>query len=437
MSLRDRTARVRSGCWWNRASWSRRSGACRGGVAGAGLPVRPPVRLSATPGRPRRRRAARPVRVRQVAYPAAVRQGEARGRRVRRREACGWRWRCARCGQAARGVCSVAQVCVWRGSVGIFTPSCGRSGLERGPAAGGCEIRAARGRAGTSSGDPAPRGAGRGVEGSSQARQDGHLARVVGALSRVAASRVRRARPASPRGRWIPVRRPCERAPRSGPCWCGGSGRRAPSPTVMQPRRDRRSTRASAALVTLEVGAMVPTLCEVREGPGRGATARSRRKPVGPLRTGPKGPVDTPGGQVAAVGYRRVAVAGISRLTRGRDVPSHSARSTARSGAAGEGAGEARGTQAGHRRVPGQGPHDRRVPRRGLRRRVLDRPHPRPAQQRRRHPGEDQGQAVGPPRGRRRQRLRAPTTSSRATRRPHHQAQGPAQGRRRALPRHR
>ena len=65
------------------------------------------------------------------------------------------------------------------------------------------------------------------------------------------------------------------------------------------------------------------------------------------------------------------------------------------------------GTQVGDRRVPGEGPHHRRVPRPGLRRRVLHRPHPRPPTERRGDAGEDQGQAVGPARGRRRQRLRA------------------------------
>ena len=72
-----------------------------------------------------------------------------------------------------------------------------------------------------------------------------------------------------------------------------------------------------------------------------------------------------------------------------------------------------------------------------LRGRVLHRPHPRPAQLRRRHPGQHQGQAVGPARGRRRQRLHALLRRAARQEEPHRQAQEPAQGRRRALPRHR
>ncbi len=49
-----------------------------------------------------------------------------------------------------------------------------------------------------------------------------------------------------------------------------------------------------------------------------------------------------------------------------------------------------------------------RLPRAGLRRRVLRRPHSRPARQRRRDPREVQGGVVGAPRRRRRARLRAP-----------------------------
>ena len=45
------------------------------------------------------------------------------------------------------------------------------------------------------------------------------------------------------------------------------------------------------------------------------------------------------------------------------------------------------GHQAGDRRVAGEGEDDRRLPRPGVRRRGVDRPHPRPAAQRRRRPG--------------------------------------------------
>ena len=56
-----------------------------------------------------------------------------------------------------------------------------------------------------------------------------------------------------------------------------------------------------------------------------------------------------------------------------------------------------------------------RLPGRGLRRRVVRRPHPRPAARRRRRAGQVQGRAVGPARRRRRQRLRSRSTSSRRT----------------------
>ena len=74
---------------------------------------------------------------------------------------------------------------------------------------------------------------------------------------------------------------------------------------------------------------------------------------------------------------------------------------------------------------------------RRLRRRVLHRPHPRPPAERRGHPGQDQGQAVGPAGGRRRQRLRALLRGAARQEGAHLQAQDAAQGRRRALPRHR
>ena len=65
---------------------------------------------------------------------------------------------------------------------------------------------------------------------------------------------------------------------------------------------------------------------------------------------------------------------------------------------------------AGHRRVAGQGAHDRGLPRQGLRGRVQHRPHPRHARQGRRDPGQVPQGAVGPA-GRERGR----TTSSRST----------------------
>ena len=94
-------------------------------------------------------------------------------------------------------------------------------------------------------------------------------------------------------------------------------------------------------------------------------------------------------------------------------------------------------TQARDRRVAGQGEDDRRLPRPRLRRRVVDRSHPRPAPERRRRPRQDQGRAVGAARRRRRQRLHAVLRGVPRQEAAHDQAQGPAQGRRRALPRHR
>ena len=73
-----------------------------------------------------------------------------------------------------------------------------------------------------------------------------------------------------------------------------------------------------------------------------------------------------------------------------------------------------------HRRVAGQGAHDRRLPRQGLRGRVEHRPHPRHARQGRRDSGQVPQGAVGPARRERRPRLRAalrrqlPTRSSRS-----------------------
>jgi H(+)-translocating pyrophosphatase len=60
-----------------------------------------------------------------------------------------------------------------------------------------------------------------------------------------------------------------------------------------------------------------------------------------------------------------------------------------------------------HRRVTRQGPHDRGLPRRRLRRRVVHRPRPRPPPQRRRRARGVQEPALGPHRHRRRQRLQA------------------------------
>ena len=57
--------------------------------------------------------------------------------------------------------------------------------------------------------------------------------------------------------------------------------------------------------------------------------------------------------------------------------------------------------------------------------------------ERRGRPGQDQGRAVGPSRRRRRQRLHALLRRRPGQEAAHDQAQGPAQGRRRALPRHR
>ena len=65
---------------------------------------------------------------------------------------------------------------------------------------------------------------------------------------------------------------------------------------------------------------------------------------------------------------------------------------------------------ARHRRVAREGEDDRRLPRQGLHGRVVDRPHPRPAAQRRRGPRGAEGGAVGAPR-----RQRRPATSSRST----------------------
>ncbi len=80
--------------------------------------------------------------------------------------------------------------------------------------------------------------------------------------------------------------------------------------------------------------------------------------------------------------------------------------------------------QAGDRRVADQGADDRRLPRRRLRCRGLERAHPRPAAQRRRRPGRPQGRVLGPPGRQHRQRLRAALR-----RQPRPQAAGqPAQG---------
>ena len=65
-------------------------------------------------------------------------------------------------------------------------------------------------------------------------------------------------------------------------------------------------------------------------------------------------------------------------------------------------------TSSRDRRVSRQGEDHRRLPRRRLRRGVVDRPHPRPAEPRRRHPGRGQEGAVGAARRQRRRRVPAP-----------------------------
>ncbi len=95
------------------------------------------------------------------------------------------------------------------------------------------------------------------------------------------------------------------------------------------------------------------------------------------------------------------------------------------------------GHQTGDRRVAREGEDHRGLPRSGLRRRGVDRPYPRPAPQRRGRAREVQGPALGARRRRHRERLRADLRRQPRPQAAGHQAQGPGQGRRRGLPRHR
>ena len=91
------------------------------------------------------------------------------------------------------------------------------------------------------------------------------------------------------------------------------------------------------------------------------------------------------------------------------------------------------GKEARDRRVACQGEDDRGLPRRRLHRRVVDRPHPRPAAQRRRDSGEaTRTRAVGAPRRQRRRRLRAALRRRLAEEEGRRRSEGEAQERRRA-----
>ena len=91
----------------------------------------------------------------------------------------------------------------------------------------------------------------------------------------------------------------------------------------------------------------------------------------------------------------------------------------------------------GDRRIPCQGAYHRPFSRKRVRGRVLGRAHPRPAPQRRRDPGGQQERALGPPRRRRRQGVRAPLRGGQGEEAGRHQAQAGAEAGRRALSRHR
>ena len=83
---------------------------------------------------------------------------------------------------------------------------------------------------------------------------------------------------------------------------------------------------------------------------------------------------------------------------------------------------------------PAKATHDRRLPRRRLRRRVLDRPHPRPAGRRRRHAGRAEA-PVEDLRHRRRPRVRAGVRRQRRQEAAGREAEGAAEERRRAAAR--
>ena len=90
------------------------------------------------------------------------------------------------------------------------------------------------------------------------------------------------------------------------------------------------------------------------------------------------------------------------------------------------------GKEARDRRVACQGEDDRGVPRLRLHRRVVDRPHPRPAPQRLRDPREGQGQGLGAPRRQRQRGLRAALRRRLAEEEGRRRSEGEAEERRRA-----